>query len=180
VNYINKYRIAYQGLSVGLHEFDFDINDKFFESIEYSEITKGQLTAKVLVNKLSQMLELTIKINGTIEVCCDRCLEDFNLPISFSGILFVKFSGSEEDLDDNVICLSPEENEINLAHYIYESINLSIPLKRVHPLNKSGKSQCNPEMIKKIKEHQINAPIDEDVDPRWDELKKLMENNNNK
>jgi len=179
VDYLNKYSIAYQGLSEGLHEFNFEIKDTFFEYLEYSEIRKGNLIAQVRLNKLSQLLELTIEISGTVETTCDRCLEEFNLPVSYSGRLFVKFSESEEDLDDDVICISPEDNEINLAHYLYESINISIPLKRVHPDDKNGKSQCNPEMIKKIKEHQINAPAEKDVDPRWDELKKLMENNNN-
>ena len=49
----------------------------------------------------------------------------------------------------------------------------------MHPSDKKGIPLCNPEMLKKIKELEINAPADEDVDPRWDELKKLKENNNN-
>ena len=179
MNYLHKYRIAYQGLTDGLHEFDFEIDDTFFENLEYSEIKKGTLQAHVILNKKSQMLDFEFEINGWVEVTCDRCLEDFNFPINYNGRLFVKFSSSEDDLDDDVICLSPEENEINISHYLYESISLSIPLKRVHPSDKKGTPLCNPEMLKKIKELEINAPADEDVDPRWDELKKLKENNNN-
>ncbi|OFX85887.1 MAG: hypothetical protein A2W99_17255 [Bacteroidetes bacterium GWF2_33_16] len=179
MDYLHKYRIAYQGLTDGLHEFDFEIDDTFFENLDYSEIKKGSLLAHVILNKKSHMLEFAFKINGLVELTCDRCLEDFNLPIDYNGKLFVKFSSSEEELDDDVICISPDENEINIAHYLYESISLSIPLKRVHPSDKKGKPLCNSEMLKKIKEYQINAPTEEDVDPRWDELKKLMENNNN-
>ena len=179
MDYLHKYRIAYQGLTDGLHEFDFEINDPFFENLEYSEIKKGNLQVHVVLNKKPQLLEFSIQIIGTVETTCDRCLENFNYPIDFTGKLFVKFSASEEDLDDDVICLSPEENEINIAHYLYESISLSIPLKRVHPLDKKGRPLCNPEMIKKLKELELNSPAEKDVDPRWDELKKLMENNNN-
>ena len=179
MDYLHKYRIAYQGLTDGLHEFDFEISDPFFEQLEYSEIKKGSLLAHVVLNKKPQLLEFSFKINGTVEIMCDRCLDNFNYPIDFTGKLFVKFSASEENLDDDVICLSPEDNELNIAHYLYESINLSIPLKRVHPTDKKGKPLCNPEMLKKLKELEIKSPAVENVDPRWDELKKLMENNNN-
>lgn len=177
--YLHKYRIAFQGLTDGLHEFDFIIDDMFFENLEYSEIKKGSLNAHVELNKKPHLLEFMFNIKGSVEITCDRCLDEFDFQVDYNGRLFVKFSDTEEELDDNVICLSPEEHEINIAHYLYESISLSLPLKRVHPTDKKGKPLCNPEMLKKLKEYEINAPADEDVDPRWDELKKLMENNNN-
>ena len=176
---MHKYCIAYQGLTDGLHEFEFEITDSFFENFELSEIKKGNLLAHVVLNKKPQLLEFSIKINGTVETTCDRCLDEFDYPIKYNGKLFVKFSTTNGDLDDDVICLSPEENEVSIAQYLYENISLSIPLKRVHPTDKKGNSLCNPVMLKKLKELEINSPADEDVDPRWDELKKLMENNNN-
>lgn len=179
MDYLNKYRIAYQGLTNGLHEFDFEITDTFFENLEYSEISKGSLNAHVVLDKKPHMLEFTFEINGSLELTCDRCLENFSYPIDYNGRLFVKFSATEDELDDDVICLSPEEHEINIAHYLYESISLSIPLKRVHPTDKKGNPLCDPKMLKKLKELEINSPAVEDVDPRWDELKKLMDNNNN-
>ena len=48
---LSKYRIVYQGLSIGLHKFEFDVDNLFFESIEYSDIQKGNLKAKVLLDK---------------------------------------------------------------------------------------------------------------------------------
>jgi uncharacterized metal-binding protein YceD (DUF177 family) len=51
---------------------------------------------------------------------------------------------------------------------------LSIPLRHVHPKNKDGKRDCNPEMLKKLKNYM--RPESEDkplTDPRWDALKKL-------
>lgn len=179
MNQFNKYRIVYQGLSEGLHEFEFEIDDLFFEGLEYSDIKKGNLIAKVLVNKKTTFLELDFEINGFVEISCDRCLDEYNQQIDYEGKLFVKFTEQEDDLDDNVICLSPSEHELDISHYIYESINLSIPLKRVHPVDENGEETCNPEMLEKLNNYIIDEPTDENIDPRWDDLRNLMENNNN-
>jgi uncharacterized metal-binding protein YceD (DUF177 family) len=179
VENLSKYQIAYQGLSEGIHDFDFDVDDSFFEGLEYSEIKKGSLKANVLLNKKSTFLELDFKISGSIELLCDRCLDEYNQEIDYEGKIFVKFSTNEGDLAEDVIVLSPSDNELDIAHYIYESINLSIPLKRVHPDNEDGECTCNPEMIKKLENYKIEEPTeDENIDPRWNDLKNLKANNN--
>jgi uncharacterized metal-binding protein YceD (DUF177 family) len=179
VESLQKYRIVYQGLSEGVHEFDFDVDNSFFENLEYSEIKKGDLKAHVVLQKKSTFLELDFQINGYLELVCDRCLDEYMQPIDFEGKLFVKFSEQGEDLADDVICLSPSEHELDIAHYLYESINLSIPLKRVHPDNEQGESTCNPEMIKRLENFKIDEPADDTIDPRWEDLRNLMANNNN-
>ena len=162
-----------------MHEFDFDVDNLFFENLEYSEIKKGDLKVHVVLNKKSTFLELDFHIRGNVELVCDRCLDDYLQPIDYEGKLFVKFSDTEEDLAEDVICLSPLENELDITHYIYESINLSIPLKRVHPDDKDGNSTCNPEMLKRINNLEIDEPTDDTIDPRWEDLRNLMANNNN-
>ena len=176
---LSKYRIVYQGLSEGLHEFEFDIDDKFFELLEYSEIKKGKLKANVLLKKKSTFLELDFNIKGYVEVVCDRCLDEYNQPIKFEGKLFVKFSEQEDEQVDDVIYLLPADHELDIAHYLYESIDLSIPLKRVHPRNRKGELTCNPEMLEKLNKYKTDEPADDTIDPRWEDLRNLMANNNN-
>lgn len=173
MNKLSKYRIVYQGLSVGLHEFDFEIDNVFFESLEYSDIKKGKLKTKVLLHKKTTFLELDFQIDGFVELTCDRCLDEYNQSIHYEGKLFVKFSEKEHELAENVICLLPSENELDLSHYIYESISLSIPLKRVHPEDENGDVTCNPEMLEKLNYYKAEEPADEKIDSRWEELKKL-------
>lgn len=179
MNQLSKYRIVYQGLSKGLHEFEFDVDNLFFENIEYSDIKKGNLKAKVLLNKKSTFLELDFQIDGIIELNCDRCLDEYEQEISYEGKLFVKFSENDDDLAENVICLLPSEYEFDISHYIYESINLSIPLKRVHPEDENGEETCNPEMLERLNNYITEEPTEEDIDPRWEELRNLKANNNN-
>lgn len=177
---LSKYRIVYQGLSEGVHDFDIDVDNSFFESLEYSEIKKGNLKVKIILHKKSTFLELDFQITGNVELLCDRCLDEYNQAIEYDGKLFVKFSEMEEDLAENIICLSLAEHELDISHYIYESINLSIPIKRVHPEDENGEVTCNPEMLKKLDNYKINEPTeDENIDPRWNDLKNLKANNNN-
>jgi hypothetical protein len=47
-------------------------------------------------------------------------------------------------------------------------------LRHIHPKNKNGKRECDPEMLKKLENYM--HPESEDkttTDPRWDALKKL-------
>jgi len=176
---LTKYRIVYQGLAEGKHEFEFDVNDMFFEALEYSDIKKGKLKAEVILNKKPTFLELDFQIDGFVELMCDRCLEDYTQPINFEGTLYVKFTEKDIEFDEDVICLSPSEHELDISHYIYESINLSIPLKRVHPDDENGDVTCNPEMLEKLNYYKPEESAGETIDPRWEDLRNLMENNNN-
>jgi len=77
------------------------------------------------------------------------------------------------DDDPDMLSMPADENELDMAQYFYEYIHLALPLQRVHPTDKKGQSTCNPEMIRRLIEHSSSG----ETDPRWDELKKLMNNN---
>ncbi|HEX2974314.1 MAG TPA: DUF177 domain-containing protein, partial [Bacteroidales bacterium] len=78
----STYIIPLSGLKEGLHEFDFEIDRKFFEKIEESEVKEGKLLADVTVEKRSTHADLSVRINGTVGVSCDRCLDTFDYPVS--------------------------------------------------------------------------------------------------
>ena len=166
--------IAFKGLSLGLHEFEFSLSDDFFQSIDYSEFQKGKATTKIQLTKRPQYLEMVIDIDGEVEVTCDRCLENFFMPFEYSGKLYVKFNEEIEDVKiiDELIVISPADSEVDLTHYVYESICLSIPYQRIHPKVK-GKNTCNKDMLKYFKELAAQGDNSEETDPRWDKLKNL-------
>ena len=88
-----------------------------------------------------------VTIDGEVTVPCDRCLEDCVLPVHFKGHPVVKFSEEEQDSDGEVIWIHPAEDLLDLGQYIYESIVLSLPYQRVHPLDALGNPLCNPDML---------------------------------
>jgi uncharacterized metal-binding protein YceD (DUF177 family) len=102
-----------------------------------------------MVKKATQ-LSFAITINGFIEVQCDRCLDYFPLDINFKGNLYAKFSGTVGEYDGDVIVLDPEEGEIDLKQYIFESIGLSIPYRKIHPPGSNNEPACNREMLARL------------------------------
>lgn len=176
---LSTYTIHFKGLKVGKHTFNFEINDKFFDLFEESEIKKGNLLAQVHLDKHTQMLDLKVSMKGEVEVVCDRCLENFNLPIEFDGVLFIKFGEGQPDTGEEIVFLPTEESELNLAQYLYESISLSIPYSRYHGVNNTDEKACNKEMLKKLKKLSVTTSKKDkskENDPRWDKLKDLKLN----
>ena len=170
----NKYKIQFAGLSVGEHEYDFKADTKFFEALDYSEIKQGDIDVKVNLLKQSTMMVLTFDISGTIHLNCDRCMEDFNFPITGNYQLIIKVGGHDSgDENDDIITIAANEHEIELTQYIYEYIILSLPIKRVHPDDKKGRSTCDPEMIKKLEKYIVENEPTEETDPRWNQLKDI-------
>ncbi len=174
-SYLNAYSIHFKGLKVGKHTFNFEVDSKFFDEFEEGEIKQGKLQVDVMLNKQSQMLDMTFSIDGLVEVVCDRCLEYFDIPISYKGSLYVKFGEEKADEGEEIIILTNDDSEINVAQYIYESICLSLPIQRYHGM-KGTKTKCNKEMLKKLKSLLLNdskKEETEDVDPRWSKLKDI-------
>lgn len=173
----DRYLIAFQGLKEGEHCFEFDVNDTFFGLLDYSLIERGALKVFVNLSKTSRHLELEVAIDGYVYVQCDRCLEEYAENITFDGRLFVKFGEERFDEDDEIWVLSKDDNDLDITHYIYESINLSLPYRKVHPDDKNGNITCNPEMLEKLEEYTIEEEKNEEItDPRWDKLKDLLKN----
>ena len=145
----STYSIDFQGLSHGKHHFEFDIDDSLFSLWEESEIKRGKGRAAITLNRHSTMLEVETRIAAEVAISCDRCLEDFMLPVNFAGELIVKLTDQpvDEESDGEVMWLHSQADRLPLAQYIYESIILSLPYQRVHPDIKD----CNPEMLKRFR-----------------------------
>ncbi|MDE5637065.1 MAG: DUF177 domain-containing protein [Alistipes sp.] len=137
-----RYSIAYKGLADGKHEFSFDVGRALFEAFDCEEVRGGECRATVAMEKSHSALTLDGRIAGQVVVECDRCLEDCALPVEYEGRLVVKFSDEIEEYDGEVMWIPAAESEISLAQYIYESILLSLPYRRVHP-----DGECDPAMM---------------------------------
>ena len=99
----------------------------------------------------------------------------FFQPIACENRLLIKFGKDRDDSDPDIITIPADEHELDIKQYLYEFIHLALPIQRVHPEDKTGKSSCNPDMLQKLNQHIIND--EKENDPRWDELKKLINNN---
>ncbi|MDP4185051.1 MAG: DUF177 domain-containing protein [Bacteroidota bacterium] len=174
MEHLNEYTIPFKGLKEGKHVYQYEIDNKFFAEFEESEVKEGKVSVKVELDKKPSFLLLTFNIKGTISVVCDRCLEYFDQSVKTKSQLIVKFTDEEYEEGDDVIFLSPTAYQLNVAQYIYEFIILAIPIQRIHPVDKEGKSMCDPEMVRKLQQYISNG--NESGDSPWNELKKLFDN----
>jgi len=174
--HFKKYRIQYKGLAAGLHTFTYDIDETFFALFPTSEITQGKVLVNIDMLAKTTGLQLDFNLTGTVMIGCDICIDEFEMPVNYKSVLHVRFSEKSSDISDvdDVLLLAHEEHEIDVSQHIFEFIHLSLPLKRVHPKNENGKSTCNKEMIQQLKKYKIATETGNDTDPRWDDLKKLL------
>jgi uncharacterized metal-binding protein YceD (DUF177 family) len=168
--------LQFAGLSFGEYNFEYLIEDKFFEAFEKSEIKKGKIKVKLNLLKQSQMLVLEFEIGGTVRMECDICLEEFDLPLTGNYRLIVKQGGNDTGDDDDIITIGTTEHQIDLAQYIYEYCTLSLPIRRIHPLDKKGEPTCNKEVLKKLKKYLTKEEKAKSTDPRWNDLKNIKLN----
>jgi uncharacterized metal-binding protein YceD (DUF177 family) len=172
----NEFLIPFIGLKQGKHQFEYQITKAFFDDFDYDEFESAAIKVNVVLEKKSTMLELAFKHAGTIHVPCDLTGEMFDLPIKGKIKLVVQFGEEFNNDNEELLILPHGEHQIDIKQYVYEMIVLSIPLKKVHPGIKDGtlKSAALDKLNELSVKDQKKEEKQEDTDPRWDQLKKLL------
>lgn len=168
---MKSFTIPFIGLKEGKHQFDYQIDRKFFEAFQYDEFEAAAVKVDLTFVKKSTMLELEFNIYGNVTVSCDISNELYDQPITDNFKLIVKFGETFNDDHDEILVIPHSEFQLNIAQYIYESIVLAVPTKRLHPKVIDGSLQN--EIIEKLKELEIKELKSESTDPRWDKLKDI-------
>ena len=170
------YIIPFVGLSLGFHEFKFDITDAFFDGFEYSIIHKAATNVVLMLEKKETMLVGKYSIDGVVDINCDRCEDPMSVAIFGEYQLIYKF-GTEPSDDESLIIVYPEEFEIDIRENILELITVSLPNRVVH-----DEGDCNQEMISILEEYILVSENesekkeqldDDEIDPRWSVLNRL-------
>ncbi|MEQ9300585.1 MAG: DUF177 domain-containing protein [Cyclobacteriaceae bacterium] len=156
-------------LSFKKHEYQFEWNDSLFTIEESSIVQKGQGECHVVLDKSETMITLDFKISGTVELTCDRSLELFDHEIELDEHLILKMGDGNVELGDEIEMIHRDAQQINIAEYLYQYINLSIPMKRVHP----NLIDEDDEGIVFVTETASEEKNNNEDDPRWAALKKL-------
>ena len=164
-----QYVIAFKGLSLGHHSFEFEVDHSFFEHFEFYEFLACDMKVGLDMEKKTDMLIFNFRMSGHVTVPCDRCNDPFNLPLEGTERLIVKFGEAFQEESEDVLVIPDTEHQLDVSSYLFEYITLLTPIKKVHPDDADGHSTCNPEVLKKL-ENLSPAPA---PDPRWDILKNL-------
>ena len=168
---LKPFKIDLKALTDQVATYEFKLDDAYFEAIEAPDIQKGNLSVALSIRRMAGSFEFTFHIQGFVIVTCDLCLDEMQQPIDTENMLMVKF-GEEYSDDDDLIVVPEREGVLDISWFIYEFIDLSVPIKHVHAPGK-----CNAVMTKKLQELSATRSSLEDgekpVNPRWAGLEKL-------
>lgn len=159
----NAFKIQFIGLKLGMHEFEFDLNKAFFESIENSLIADGEVKASVHLDKKETMMILEIELVGNVFTSCDRCNDPIELELDEEYRLVYKF-GTEQSEDENLIVLDPDAYEIEVSAPLYELMVVSLPTRIMH-----DKEDCNKEVMALYSTLIVNANEADADELDWDD-----------
>ena len=147
----NEFLIPLNGLASGRKDFRWRADKEFFGSFGNADILDADLVAEVSAEKAGRSIDVDCRIEGTVTVRCDRCMEDLVLPVDSSAGLRVKFGeepeGGEDGTEDGreAIYLPSSDSGLDMRQVIYDYACLALPMQRFH---KDGK--CNPDVISRL------------------------------
>lgn len=193
---LKQFIIPFVALKQGSYAFNFEVDDTFFEGLDYSIIHNGDVKVGLILDKKETMLIGHYTINGTVSTNCDRCTDPVELSVEGEYQLIYKY-GTEPSDDETLVIIHPDSYELDVASNIYELITVSLPARSIHE-----EGECNEEMMDKLSEYLLTSEEEDDdfddedfddddesdlddededddnddndgTDPRWDVLKNL-------
>ena len=165
-----EYEIAFVGLKPGMHVYEYRVEDKFF--IPYGEQDFANCIAdiKLSLDKKTGFMQLKFDVDGTLDVICDRCGNTLPMQLWDEFNIVVKIVDdpelmNEQEEDHDVYYIGRGESHLHLADWIYEFINLSIPLQKMCSEKEMGGPKCNTEVLEKLK--KMEQEVQKDSNTVW-------------
>lgn len=174
-----EFEIAFVGLKPGIHEYAYEIQDKFFVDFQQQDFRNCKAEVKLQLDKKNGFLLLKFEIGGTLEVICDRCNNFLPLNLWDEFNIIVKMVDNPEQMneqedDPDVYYISHGESHLDVANWIYEFINLSIPMHKTCSFEKMDGPHCNPSAMDVLKKLE---PEEKEIkqNPIWKGLEKFKD-----
>ncbi|MBO4722424.1 MAG: DUF177 domain-containing protein [Muribaculaceae bacterium] len=182
-------KLTFSSLPIGKQNFNYHVDGKFFNEIEASEVRSGSVDVALNVTHRQEgIYELDFVCNGIIIIPCDRCLDDMEHQVETSYHLTVKLGDEYDESVDNVLVIPSSWRTLDLSPIVRDTVLLTIPMMHAH-----SPGDCNQEMLGRLSEHttqsfesdedfmrepqsEQSAAAEGDIDPRWEALKKLIDN----
>lgn len=174
-----EFQIAYVGLKPGIHEFAYEVDDSFFDAFQAPDFRKCRAQVKLLLDKQNGFLRLTFEIGGKLEVTCDRCNSNLPLELWDEFRITVKMveepeAMNEQEEDPDVYYISRTESHLDVAAWVYEFINLSLPLQKSCGAEEMDSPYCNPQARAWLKSTDAPPP-DDTENPIWKGLDRFKD-----
>jgi len=134
-------------MSVKINIAELRAGDQRFEIVTNAvelgldkNLLKGSINVEIDVFKAPAQLDFNVHIQGILNLCCDRCLEDYDQPFNTDfELVYIQKSNGEVKSDDGYINLyTPFTRCIDITNDLREYILLAVPMRKV-PKEINGK-----------------------------------------
>ena len=174
------FEIAFVGLKPGIHEFRYEVDDKFFAEIENRDFSNCHAVIKLELDKKNGFMLLRFEVGGKADVVCDKCGNMLTKDLWDEFNMLVKLVDNPEEMneqegDPDVFYISKTESHIYLNDWIYEFVTLSIPMQKMCSEEEMGGKQCNKEVLEKLKKMEAKT-IGNNSNDLWKGLDKFRNN----
>ena len=177
-----EYDIAYVGLKEAVHVFEYKVDDKFFTSYGEQQFSNCDANVKLSLDKHNGFMQLKFDVDGTVDVSCDRCGNTITKQLWDEFNIIVKLveepdAMNETEEDPDIYYIARNESHLHVADWLYEFVNLSVPLQNTCGEDAKGKSLCNEDVLKQLKQMEEEVKK-EQVNPLWKGLEKFKDLDN--
>lgn len=176
-----EFEIAFVGLKPGIHEFNYEIEDKFFEPYQNQDFKNCKANIKLTLDKKNAFMLLKFEVGGTLEVTCDRCNNELPIQLWDEFNITVKMveepdTMNDEELDPDVYYIGRGESHLSIENWIYEFINLSIPMHKTCNYENMNGPYCNPAALDALKKLETDSK--DPSNPIWKGLERFKDLDN--
>lgn len=173
-----EFEIAFVGLKQGIHVYEYRIEDKFFTTYGEQDFKNCLCDVKLSLDKKTNFIQLKFDIVGSIEVVCDKCGNSLNKQLWDEFNLIVKLVDepdlmNETEEDPDIYYIGHNESQLQVADWIYEFINLSLPMQKICSEEEMGGLQCNNEALERLRKMETEAR--KDNNNLWKGLEKFKD-----
>lgn len=171
-----EYEIAFVGLKPGMHVYEYRIEDMFFVPYGEQDFENCLANIKLSLEKNTGFMQLKFDIDGSLDVNCDRCGNTLPMQLWDEFNIIVKIVDdpevmNEQEEDPDVYYIARGESHLYLADWIFEFVNLSIPLQKMCKESEMGGAKCNKEVLEKLR--KMEEEVQKDSNTVWKGLDKF-------
>jgi uncharacterized metal-binding protein YceD (DUF177 family) len=171
-----EFEIPFVGLKPGIHEYEYNVTESFFEAYQQQDFKNCVANIKLNLDKKNGFMLLKFEIGGTVQVNCDRCGNDLPIDLWDEFNIVVKLVDdpdikNQQEEDPDVYYISRGESHLHVSDWIYEFINLSIPMQKMCKPENIGGPYCNKEVLEMLK--RMDEGNDREDNSIWKGLEKF-------
>jgi len=142
----SEFLLPIQGLYMGMHQYEFTLNDAYFDMFTHSLVKRGSFGVILDLEKKPSMLILDFNINGSYTTSCDVCLKQIQIPVEAAERYLIKYTADDGQSED-VIYLDNDESDLDVSEFILETIQLHLPLMNKIDCEANDYKYCDRKML---------------------------------